>query len=61
MKQFLRPERQADAEYVRAEWFSTLSSVNLLCDPSRAAVIKAVAEGRHEFGHMYFLMKSSAL
>jgi hypothetical protein len=31
------------------------------CAPLYAAEIKAVAEGKHEFGHIYFLMKSCAL
>lgn len=35
--------------------------MNRPCDEVFAAVISAVALGRHEFGHMYLRMKSSAL
>lgn len=47
--------------YSRAAWFSTPSSVNRPCDDVCAAVMRAVALGRQEFGHMYRRIKSSAL
>lgn len=38
-----------------------LSIVRFPLDPESAAWTNAVALGKHEFGHMYFRMKSSAL
>ena len=46
---------------VRAAWFSTVSTVKRPREPALAAEISAVAEGRQEFGHMYFRMKSCGL
>ena len=47
--------------HVRGAWFSTASSVNRPRDAAYAASMRTVALGRHEFGHMYRRMKSSAL
>lgn len=46
---------------LRAAWFSTPSRVKRPCEPLLQAVIRAVALGKHELGHMYLRMKSSAL
>ena len=53
--------KETDQRYWRAAWFSTPSRVKRPCDDVCAAVMRAVALGRQEFGHMYLRIKSSAL
>ena len=53
--------RQRRWKDVRGAWFSTPSRVKRPLDAAYAASIRTVALGRHEFGHMYRRMKSSAL